>query len=362
MKNLFILLLSVTCYFNSSAQEKTFVILGKVIDAESKQPLVGASAYCQNTTQGTISNKEGLFFMRLPRGGYDMVVTYTGYEKKVLRISDNQPATDTLLIELAKEDKSLSEVAVVASTADPDGLAKYGKFFNQNFIGNSGYSGQCSIQNPEVLHFYYSKKRNRLKIMAREDIIILNYALGYKIRYQLDSFSYDYNTNITQYTGSPLFQEMDSTEEVKTQWKKNRAHTYLGSRLHFMRSFYDSTLIQEGFIIEKLNDDDSSQSVKGKFITNPYNEQDYMVDSGDVEVGWSGRYRISYGKVYPDKQFLEEYKLPPSTHYQITVLDVSDGFVIEENGYFYEQYDVINSGYWAWKKLAESLPYDYEYE
>ncbi len=81
-----------------------------------------------------------------------------------------------------------------------------------------------------------------------------------------------------------------------------------------------------------------------------------MVDSGDVEVSWNGRYRISYDKVYPDKQFLEEYKLPVTTRFQITVLDVSDGFVIEKNGYFYEQYDVINSGYWAWKKISEGLP------
>jgi hypothetical protein len=360
MKNLMILLLSVTCYSATLAQEKTFVVFGKVIDAETKQPMVGASAYCQSTTQGTITNNEGLFFMRLPNGGYDMVVTYTGYEKKIMRISASQPATDTLQIELAKENKSLSEVAVVASTEDPDGLNKYGKFFNQNFIGNSGNSSQCAIENPQALHFYFSKKRNRLKIMAKEDVIVVNYALGYKIRYQLDSFSYDYNTNISSYSGSPLFQEMDSTEEVKAQWKKNRARTYLGSRMHFMRSFYDSSLKQAGFILEKLNDD--PESAKGTFITNPYNEQDYLVDSGDVEVSWSGRYRISYDKVYPDKQFLEEYKLPPTTRFQITVLDVSNGFVIEKNGYFYEQNDVINSGYWAWKKLSELLPYDYIYQ
>ncbi len=36
-----------------------------------------------------------------------------------MRISASQPATDTMLIELAKEDKSLSEVAVVASTRRP---------------------------------------------------------------------------------------------------------------------------------------------------------------------------------------------------------------------------------------------------
>jgi hypothetical protein len=47
---------------------------------------------------------------------------------------------------------------------------------------------------------------------------------------------------------------------------------------------------------------------------------------------------------------------------QVTLLDVTGGFFIEENGYFFEQSDVISTGYWAWKKLAELLPYDYVYE
>ncbi len=33
--------------------------------------------------------------------------------------------------------------------------------------------------------------------------------------------------------------------------------------------------------------------------------------------------------------------------------------LIQENGYFYDQADITNMGYWAWKKLAELLPYDY---
>src|SRR5689334_13456375 len=107
MKNLLILFLSATCCTSLLAQEKTFSIMGKVIDAETKQPLPNASAYCQNTTQGTVSNNQGLFYMRLPNGGYDMVVTYTGYEKKIIRISNNQPQTDTMLVELGKADNSL---------------------------------------------------------------------------------------------------------------------------------------------------------------------------------------------------------------------------------------------------------------
>ena len=64
------------------SQEKTFSILGKVVDSASRLPLSGASVFAQNTTQGTISNSEGKFFIRLPNGGYDLVISYTGYDKK----------------------------------------------------------------------------------------------------------------------------------------------------------------------------------------------------------------------------------------------------------------------------------------
>jgi hypothetical protein len=341
-------------------QDKNFAVLGKVTDSASGQPLVGASAYCQNTTYGTISNNEGLFFMRLPAGGYDLVVTYTGYEKKIMRLSNNSSYTDTLNIVLVKEDKTMTEVAVVATNEVADGWAKYGKFFTDYFIGTTPNAAHCTLENPQSLHFFYSKKRNRLKVTADSDLVVKNLALGYIIRYQLDSFSYDYGSQISQFTGSPFFIEIDTTEAVKTQWGKNRGRTYLGSRLHFMRALYDSTVSEEGFIVEKL--DGSSSNIKSSFITDIYNENDYVADSTDVIMNWAGQYRISYRPVLPDKNFLTEFKLPLNTRFQITVVDIADGFIIEENGYFYEQYEVINTGYWGWKKLAELLPYDYQYE
>ena len=342
------------------SQSKNFTVIGKVIDSASGQPLSKASAFCPNTTYGTITNNDGLFYMQLPNGGYDLVISYTGYEKKVNRISNTQPNTDTMVIVLAQQNTEMTEVAVVASTEVKDGWNKYGKFFTDNFIGTTPNSSKAIIQNPEALHFYYTKKRNRLRVLAKEDITIINYALGYKIHYQLDSFSYDYNTNISQYTGYPLFEEMDSTEDVKAQWLTNRAKTYLGSRLHFMQSLFDSTVTDEGFEVEKM--EDNSKSTKGVAIENLYDSSLYYVDSNGVEINWKGRYRISYKSVYPDKKFLEEFKLPSNIKVQATLLDIADGFVIEENGYFYEQNEVINTGYWAWKKLAELLPYNYVYE
>jgi hypothetical protein len=64
----------------------------------------------------------------------------------------------------------------------------------------------------------------------------------------------------------------------------------------------------------------------------------------------------------PDKRFLTQYKLPSYLKSQLTILDIEDEFVIEQNGYFYEQRDMINTGYWSWEKVAEALPYDYNPE
>ncbi len=360
MKKYVLLLLLCVCAVALQAQEKTISILGKVVDSSSQTVLAGASAFCPNTTYGTISNNNGLFFLRLPQGGYDLVISYTGYEKHLLRIDNNFSVTDTLVILLKKEDKTMTEVAVVGSTEVPDGFAKYGAFFIENFIGNTPNADRCTIKNPEALRFYFYKKKNRLKVTAREDLIVVNDALGYTIRYQLDSFSYDYTSKISQFTGYPLFTEIDTTESVKAMYVKNRARTYLGSRMHFMRALYDSLVEEEGFIVEQLSKE--GNEFKGTRISNLYDSLHYANDSGSVVLDWNGSYRVSYKPVLPDKRFLTQFKLPTNTRYQITVLDIANGFIIEENGYFYEQYDVVNTGYWAWKKLAELLPYDYEYE
>ena len=338
------------------SQEKNITVLGKVLDSATLQPLTGASAFCTNTSYGTITNAEGKFFLRLPQGGYDLVISYTGYDKVTYRIGNNIPLPDTLEIFLKATDKSLEEVSFVASNEVEDGWNKYGGFFTKHFIGTTPNADSCRILNPEALRFFYykTKKRHRLRVIAKEDLLIQNNNLGFRIRYSLDSFSYDYNNNISQYTGDPFFQPIDSTDEQEEIWEKNRAKTYLGSRLHFMRSYYDSVLSEQGFIVEKLE-----KGNKGTIITDLYDSTLYAKDSSIAQVYFDGKYRVSYRLVYPDQIFLEEFKLPRDTKMQVTILDVNEGFAIEENGYFYEQYDVINSGYWAWKKIAESLPYDY---
>ncbi|MGZ8525741.1 MAG: carboxypeptidase-like regulatory domain-containing protein, partial [Chitinophagaceae bacterium] len=111
----FIFLLTI-CSFTGYAQ---FTISGKIIDADSKEPLNSASVYCQNTTIGTTTNKEGEFSLQLKSGGYELIISYTGYQTKQVQIthSDNRIAD----IEMIKEEKSLGEVIIRSSNEVKDG-------------------------------------------------------------------------------------------------------------------------------------------------------------------------------------------------------------------------------------------------
>jgi hypothetical protein len=339
----------------SFTQSKEYLITGKVIDQSTSQPLRGASVFCQNTTMGTITNAEGEFRMIVPNGGYDLVVSYTGFETQSMRISSDN-ANQPLNMELKKQDKTMEQVAVVGSTEVPDGWQKYGQFFMENFIGTTPNAAMCTLDNQDALRFFYSKKRNRLKILTKADLVITNKALGYKIRYQLDSFVYEYNTNISTFSGYPLFEEMNGTEAEKLTWSQNREKAYNGSRLHFLRSWYDSTLTDEGFSLERIRD---IKTATGVAVSDPYDSSFYAVDSADTEISITGRIRVTYRGELPEKTYLVQYKLPTHMRVQISTLDIAEAFIIEENGYFYEQGDVVNTGYWAWEKIAEALPYDY---
>jgi len=342
--------------FTVLSQEKFFIVAGKVIDGKSGQPLAGASVFCQNTTVGTVSKNDGSFALRLANGGYDMIISFTGYETRSIRISKDRKANDSLTVELKEEDKSLEQAVVTGSAEVADGWEKYGKFFLDNFIGTTPNAAQCVLENKEALKFYFYKKRNKLRVKATDALVITNNALGYKIKYQLDSFVYEYTTNVSSYTGYPLFEKLQGTPEQEGTWKDNRLYSYSGSRLHFIRSWYDSTLKYEGFVLELADSDNNNKMTT---IEDPYDGKIFSVDSGDAEINIQGRLRVSYTGQVPDQKYLAERKFPLTTRTQISAIDILNGFVIEENGYFYDQSDVTNIGYWSWKKLAELIPYDY---
>jgi hypothetical protein len=349
-------LLIVPLLFLSCLLQAQFTITGKIVDSASHEPLTGASVYCQNTTIGTATNKQGEFSLSLKPGGYDLIISFTGYLTKQMRIAH----TDEKLpdIELVKEEKSLGEVVIKSSNEVPDGWQKYGEFFVEHFIGATPNSANCRLMNPDVLKFYFLKRSNKLRVLATDALQIANNALGYNMRYQLDSFIYYYNTDISLYRGNCLYTEMDGTDSLKRAWALARSRTYEGSKLHFMRSYYDSTLAQDGFLIDIL---DENNPTKFNRVTDIYDTLYYspLDSTGEIQIGFPRKISVTYTKRKPEQEYLKKYKMPKNVSTQVSYIEFRDGIAIKENGYFYDQKDLVNQGYWSWKNLADQLPYDY---
>ncbi len=341
--------------FISSLAQAQYTVRGIVLDSASREPLGAASVFCQNTTLGTTTNKEGAFSLDLKSGGYDLIFTYTGYQTQTVRITGNQGPLEILML---KEDKSLGEVVIKSSNEVKDGWQKYGKFFVENFIGATPNSSKCELLNPEVLKFYFLKRSNKLRVLATEPILIANHALGYNLRYQLDSFVYHYNTDINLYRGYCLYTEMEGDDSLRRVWKANRARAYEGSKLQFMRSYYDSTVIEDGWIVSLL---DENNKTKFNTLADPYDTLYYGgVDSTmEIEIWFPRKISVSYRKKRPEPEYLKKFKLPKDVLVPTSYIDLTDAIAIKENGYYYDQKDWINQGYWSWKNLADQLPYDF---
>lgn len=348
----FLFLLS--CIGFSVIAKAQLIVTGTVVDSATKEPLALASVFCQNTTSGTTTNKQGEFSLSLKSGGYDLIISYTGYQTQTIRITDNI----RLEITMIKEDKSLGEVVLKNTNEVKDGWEKYGDFFIQNFIGATPNSSKCVLLNHEALKFYYFKRSNKLRVLATENLKIENRALGYNLQYQLDSFVYYYNTNINSYRGYCLYSEMEGNDSLKKIWTSGREKAYYGSKLQFMRSYYDSTLTEDGWAIDML---DENNETKFNKITDPYDTLYYgALDSTlEAEVWYPRKLSITYSKKKPEPEYLKKFSLPKNVSTQISYIDMKDGIAVKENGYYYDQKDWVNQGYWSWKNLADQLPYDY---
>ena len=98
-------------------------ITGKILDANTATPLVGANITQLGTTNGTVSSSKGTFTLNLVTNKpKKLVVSYIGYERKEVSIADQTDSASQLIIRLREqgfESKPLTVNAVRADEKDP---------------------------------------------------------------------------------------------------------------------------------------------------------------------------------------------------------------------------------------------------
>ncbi|UKT62470.1 carboxypeptidase-like regulatory domain-containing protein [Pedobacter mucosus] len=383
--------------------QQSLVLTGTVKDKKG-EVLPGAGVYVSGYKIGTSTNNNGVYTLNLKPGNYDILVQMIGYKT----VNKNAIITDknlNLNIVLDEDAVQLSEVTI---KPDPN-REGYIKLFKDFFIGTTPNAKLCKLINPNVLIIDYDKEEAKLSVKTNQFLIIENKALGYRIKYLVNAFEYDSRSRIIYYEGFPSYEDLKgSTSRIK-KWSKKRLEAYSGSSQHFFTSLYNGKSKDEGFIINKLikkidstrPSDEVIKSNIRRIISKQQSSTGGFSINGDSLSYWTKQKAkpkeisiLNTNEVLPDtlvhtyneniKQINYEDLLyviytkekehsdyaniigmaisRPLTmpNYQISLatLLLSPCFFYK-NGSIYNPKSMLYSGYWAWEKVADSVPMDY---
>ena len=238
-------------------------ISGKVTDNADGGSIPGASVFIAETTVGISTDTAGYFRLALPGpGSYRLVVSHAGYQAVYY---DIEPGKESVVYNVSLLNRVLDEVRVVEKIkvrqTDVD-------LFWNVLLGEKPSRRTIFVENPQAPYFYYNKQTNTLKVTCREMINIVNVKTGFYIQVLLDNFTHDYNTNTSFWKYHFTFTELYSdNQEQRDKWESNRKNVYAFSFTHFIRSLYNNTMVDDGFLFVR-------QSLKSahQLVLTPYSD------------------------------------------------------------------------------------------
>ncbi|MCX2575599.1 carboxypeptidase-like regulatory domain-containing protein [Pedobacter sandarakinus] len=400
---LFILVFAGLVTFKINAQTTS---ISGIIKDKKGEVLPGAGIYVSGYKMATVADEDGKFSLRLNPGNYDLLIQLIGFNPQTRNVL---VADKPIKIEIVLEE-SIIQLAEVTIKPDPN-RQYYVNLFREFFIGTTPNAKQCKMINPQVLDIDYDKVNKKLTVKTNEFLIIENEALGYRIKYLVKLFEWDSKTNIIYYEGFPTYEELTGSERKKKIWRKKRQVAYLGSPQHFFSSLYRNTLTAEGFIVNKLVNKpninrpaDSTIEANIKKLT-----QKQLSSTGRISIGmnddslsfWINQKRQPKNMSILNRATVLQDTLVKTINKSIKSINFTDNLYIiytkeneareyanllnaslsrpldmgdfeislitlqiapvyfYENGGIYDPRSMLFSGYWAWEKIADSVPMDY---
>jgi hypothetical protein len=368
------------------------IVTGKVVDEVTGRPVEYASVFYANTTIGTITDSSGNFtLITSQKGVFDLVISHLSYQTYMETISSEN---DSLTILIKLKIKAYEIKPVVFIIDDPNRNTNM-RIFKTSVIGTSENSINCKILNPATLRFYKSFEYENpeewiLKATTDSVLVIQNDALGYTIKYNLEYFLVHRRSNTMEriFYGFPLFEDCMNSARHSKQISNSRKLAYKGSKLHFFRSLYSQKLKEEGFEIFKIREKpvrvndtqdygllaDSVFIGKSKVVLEQTEEHlnlyNYLVTdsiSGSVSLSIKEPFEVRYVKraednrYYQSKYYSTGLKVRLSS--QSSIINLRSGNIrIYSNGSYEKADELVTIGYWSYKKMADSLPFNYVYK
>jgi hypothetical protein len=353
-------IIAVFINLNASAQGH-FEISGKVT-GENNEPVKGAIVFISGSEKRTVSDDAGQFTLsNLDPGTFQLSIQILGYFPYTQNIVVQDKSVN-LNVPLKVKSIVLKEVSIGSNNA----WAGHFKMFKDQFLGITGNGQRCIILNPEVIHFGTQKiygGKILLTADADEFLIIENKQLGYRIRYQLKAFTFNEISGITSYDGDTNFEDLEGDEAAKKDWAANRLAAYRGSLMHYLRSVYSNTALQEGF--------STHQIYVAKSRSNMYIEpREVKFDTVVTRVSNSliSLRFTSFYVIYDPQRTVNLTSANPDTNAK-TLTDATnaselklylDQALVDAKGNYTDYRTFLRRNTWGRKRIGDQLPFEYQ--
>lgn len=380
-----------------------YSLKGKVVDAETLEPLLFATVFLSNSSIGTSTNKQGEFELSIPEGNHELVISYIGFQPFSYSIS-TKVLRSFYEFRILPETVELEESEVTEKRDKTwyDNLEVFKKYF----LGSSANAANCIILNPEVLILDGETDPNSLTVRAKDILEIENPNLGYQIKYVLTGFEYNKVRNEVVYAGYPYFVEENLPKRRVKKVTESREKAYLGSMMHFMRSLYKGNAENSGYRIfptqkvpnipaemnlEIVGYGSEAKLEKGKeekelapldSIDIPFNDPIAAVtltqstQDGKVFIIYNKPVYILYLHEEEESEFFlyslrninfaikylgeSESKESGVRLAQLSKMEMrSKAVQVFDNGSYFHPFDIFVQGYMGWERIGDLMPLDY---
>jgi hypothetical protein len=220
-------------------------INGRITDATDGQPIPAVTVFFSNTSVATTTDVDGNYRLQIPgEGSYRLTVSHVGYQPVT---KDIEPGSQSITFDTALQPRELDELTVTEKVRT---RRKDINLFWNILLGKSPSKRSIYAVNPEAVFYFFNAEKNVLTVSASEPLQIINNETGYQIQLILDHFRHDYNTELTSWKYEHRFTELTpNNNRQKTNWDTNRQHIYRVSMTNFIKSLYNNTLKDNGYVL-----------------------------------------------------------------------------------------------------------------
>ncbi|GAB5517966.1 MAG: carboxypeptidase-like regulatory domain-containing protein [Rhodothermales bacterium] len=329
-------------------QARQSTIQGRVLDAETREPLPGVNVFLNQTLLGAATDAEGRYQIdQVPPGSYQVVASSIGFTARQETL-EVQPGDNSYLVNIRLSAAVVDLGGVEVEAERSQSWRRDLKRFERLFIGEGPHARETTIENATVLNF--ASANGVFSAEAREPLRITNRGLGYRILFWLDDFRMDYNDGLLYTHGPFYFEEMTPRDDKEaTRWRRNRARAYNGSLPHILASLVAQTTEAQGLTVRHDGRHDAPYSLQRPFLRSI----DDRVWISDTEQPYL--YRVAF----------DDY-LHVTYQGNVSWLTLNrDEALVHESGYVYSSRADAGSvsvfGALAERRISQLLPRDYRW-